>query len=71
MTASYKSPMPGFIYEVKVKKDQEVKTGDVLVILESMKMLMEIKADKDGTVEQVNTQIGDRVKQEQLLIVLK
>ena len=49
------SPMPGTIVDVPVKAGQAVKAGDVLVILEAMKMENEIKAPKDGTVASVKS----------------
>src|SRR5690349_11212695 len=45
-----KSPMPGLIVAVKAEVGQEVKTGDTVVILESMKMQNELKAARDGHV---------------------
>ena len=45
-----KAPMPGNILDVKVKAGASVKAGDVLVILEAMKMENEIVAPQDGTV---------------------
>lgn len=44
------APMPGTILDVKVKEGQQVKAGEVLVILEAMKMENEILAPADGTV---------------------
>ncbi|MBQ7128653.1 MAG: biotin/lipoyl-binding protein [Clostridia bacterium] len=44
------APMPGTILDVKVKEGQQVKAGEVLVILEAMKMENEILAPCDGTV---------------------
>ena len=46
-----KAPMPGNILDVKVAAGASVKAGDVLVILEAMKMENEIVAPQDGTVE--------------------
>ncbi len=56
-----KAPMPGNINAVKVASGQAVKKGDVLVILEAMKMENEIVADKDGKVGQVFVQKGATV----------
>ena len=55
------SPMPGTIVDVPVKAGQAVKAGDVLVVLEAMKMENEIKAPKDGTVTAVNVTKGESV----------
>lgn len=64
------SPMPGTIVNVPVKAGQAVKAGDVLVILEAMKMENEIKAPKDGTVTSVNVNKGESVNTGTLLVTL-
>lgn len=64
------SPMPGTIVNVKVKAGQDVKKGDVLVILEAMKMENEIKAPKDGKVTSVNVNKGESVDTGTLLVTL-
>ena len=56
------SPMPGNILKVNVAAGQAVKEGDVLVILEAMKMENEIMAPKSGTVAQVFVQKGSTVE---------
>lgn len=56
------APMPGTINAVKVTSGQQVKKGDVLVILEAMKMENEIYAEKDGKVGQVFVQKGASVQ---------
>ena len=53
-----KAPMPGNILDVKVAAGASVKAGDVLVILEAMKMENEIVAPQDGTVASVNVNKG-------------
>ena len=55
------SPMPGTIIDVKVSNGQAVKSGDVLVVLEAMKMMNEIKAPHDATVAAVLVNKGDSV----------
>ena len=55
------APMPGNILDVKVKAGDAVKTGQILVVLEAMKMENEILAPKDGTITQVATQKGATV----------
>ena len=52
------APMPGTILDVKVSAGQAVKSGDVLMILEAMKMENEIMAPKDGTVTSVSASKG-------------
>ena len=56
------SPMPGNILKVFVAPGQTVKEGEVLVILEAMKMENEIMAPKDGTVTQVLVSKGSTVE---------
>lgn len=58
---SVTAPMPGTINAVKVTSGQQVKKGDVLFLLEAMKMENEIYADKDGKVGQVFVQKGASV----------
>ena len=53
--------MPGNILDVKVSAGASVKAGDVLVILEAMKMEMPIKAPKDGVVASIAVSNGDKV----------
>ena len=56
-----KAPMPGTVLGVKVSAGQLVKRGDVLLILEAMKMENEICAQGDGTVTQIRVQAGTTV----------
>ncbi len=63
-----KAPMPGLVVAVPVTPGQEVKKGDVLVVLESMKMQNELKAGKDGKVEKVKVEVGQAVEQGQVMV---
>ena len=63
-----KAPMPGNILDVKVKAGDSVKAGDVLAILEAMKMENEIVAPQDGTVASVNVNKGDTVNSGDVLV---
>jgi len=63
-----KAPMPGNILDVKVKAGASVKAGDVLVILEAMKMENEIVAPQDGTVASINVNKGDTVNSGDVLV---
>ena len=65
-----KCPMPGNILDVKISNGQSVKKGDVLIILEAMKMENEIMAPKDGTVTSVCVNKGDVVNPGQVLATL-
>ena len=64
------APMPGNILDVKVKPGDSVKAGDVLLILEAMKMENEISAPQDGTVASVNVRKGDVVNSGDLLCTM-
>ena len=55
------SPMPGTILNVKVSVGQQVKKGDVIFVLEAMKMENDIPAPQDGVVASVNVQKGASV----------
>ncbi len=65
-----KAPMPGTILDVKVSQGAAVKKGDILCILEAMKMENEILAPQDGTVAQVNVAKGASVNSGDVLAVL-
>ena len=64
------APMPGTILKVNVTQGQAVKAGEVLVVLEAMKMENEIMAPKAGTVTQVVTSKGASVNTGDALVVI-
>ena len=64
------SPMPGTIVKVNVKAGQAVKSGEVLAVLEAMKMENEIMAPHDATVAQVLVDVGSKVDTGTPIIVL-
>ena len=64
------SPMPGTILRVEVAQGAAVKEGQLLVVLEAMKMENEILAPKDGTVAQVIVSKGSHVETGSPLIIL-
>ncbi len=64
------APMPGTIVKVNVTAGQAVKAGDVLCVLEAMKMENDITAPKDGTVSQVVAAKGASVNTGDALIVI-
>lgn len=56
------APMPGKILAVKANAGQAVKKGDVILVLEAMKMENDIVAPQDGTIASVNAAVGDSVE---------
>lgn len=68
--ASIKAPLPGTISSVNVKVGDQVKRGDVLIVMEAMKMENNIMADKDGQVKAIHVTPGQAVAQEDKLIDL-
>ncbi|TDT50314.1 biotin/lipoyl-containing protein [Fonticella tunisiensis] len=66
-----KAPMPGRILDVRVSLGQEVKKGDVLFILEAMKMENEIMAGEEGTVINILVSRGASVNTGDVLAVLE
>ncbi len=63
-----KAPMPGLVVAIMVEEGQEVQDGDVLVILESMKMQNELKSPRSGKIARLRIEIGERVEQRQTLL---
>lgn len=64
------SPMPGNILKINVTQGQKVNEGDVLIVLEAMKMENEISATKSGTVAQINVTKGAVVETGTPLVVI-
>ncbi|MCK6540979.1 MAG: biotin/lipoyl-binding protein [Anaerolineales bacterium] len=63
-----KAPMPGLVVAVPVAEGEHVKKGQVLVILESMKMQNELKSPRDGVVNRIRVRAGESVEQKQALL---
>ena len=63
-----KAPMPGLVVSIPVKEGQSILKGDVLVVLESMKMQNELRSPRDGKVVRVRVNHGDRVEQKETLL---
>jgi biotin carboxyl carrier protein len=63
-----KAPMPGLVVTVPVSEGQEIAKGDVLIILESMKMQNELKSPKDGKISRVRVKVGDSVERKETLL---
>lgn len=69
-SVAVKAPMPGTIMKVNVSVGATVKKGDVLCVLEAMKMENDICAPADGKVASVNVQKGASVQTEEVLVTL-
>jgi len=65
----FKSPLPGTIIDVCVKEGDQVKTGQTLLVLESMKMENNIEAERDGVIEKIKCAKGDSVLEGDVLII--
>jgi biotin carboxyl carrier protein len=63
-----RAPMPGLVVAVPVTEGQSVKRGEVILILESMKMQNELKAPRDGTIGRIRVRAGETVEQKQTLL---
>ena len=63
-----KAPMPGLVIAVLVAEGQEVQRGQVLLILESMKMQNELKSPRDGKISRIRVKPGESVEQRQALL---
>ncbi len=63
-----KAPMPGLIVSVAVQEGEEVKKGQVLAILESMKMQNELRSPRAGKVTRIRVRAGESVEQKQTLL---
>jgi biotin carboxyl carrier protein len=63
-----KAPMPGLVVAIPVSEGQEIKKGQVLLILESMKMQNELKAPRDGVIDRIRVKTGESVEQKQTML---
>ena len=66
-----KSPLPGVIVAVKVNAGDKVKAGDVVAVLEAMKMENEIQSEYDGTVASVNVSQGDSILEGAVIVTIE
>lgn len=66
-----KSSMAGTVFTVNVAVGEEIKAGQVVLVLESMKMEIPIEAEVGGRVSSINAQVGDFVNENDVLVVLE
>ena len=64
------APMPGIIIRYEVKEGDKVKAGDNVVVLEAMKMAIDLPAPSDGVIKKLNFKGGDYVARDDLLAVI-
>lgn len=65
------APMPGLVIEIPVKEGQKVDKGDVLLVLESMKMQNELTAPQAGRITRIQAKVNAHVERKQVLLVLE
>jgi biotin carboxyl carrier protein len=65
-----RAPMPGLVAAVPVEEGQAVEKGQILLVLESMKMQNELRAPRAGTVTTLRAQPGQSVEQKQILMLV-
>ena len=63
-----KAPLPGNIFKILVKEGDVIKKGDVLLIMEAMKMENNVMAEKDGVIKTLRVKVGDNVLQNDVLV---
>lgn len=65
-----KAPMPGLVIAIPVEVGQEVKAGQTIIVLESMKMQNELKTPRDGVVSSILAEPGQSVEQNKVLVTI-
>lgn len=65
------APMPGLVIDIPVEEGQEVEEGDVLLILESMKMQNELTSPRQGTVSRIKVEVHENVDRKQTLLIVE
>lgn len=65
-----KSPMPGKVFKLNIQEGDKVKKGDVLLVIESMKMENRILSSKDAVVQRINVSLNDMIEASTSLVVL-
>jgi acetyl/propionyl-CoA carboxylase alpha subunit len=63
-----KAPMPGLVFDIKIKEGDTLQKGDVVLVLEAMKMENMLKAPADAVVKKVMVKKGDAVEKNQVLV---
>ena len=71
MEKEINAPVPGKIISIKCKENQEVKKGDVLLILETMKMENEIYAPSNGLIKKILVKEGDFIQHGKTMLIIE
>ncbi|WP_339249532.1 biotin/lipoyl-binding carrier protein [Sporosarcina sp. FSL W8-0480] len=66
-----KAAMAGTVFTVNVAEGEQVEAGQVVIVLESMKMEIPVEAETAGKVTSINVQVGDFVNEEDVLAVIE
>tara|TARA_B100000029_G_scaffold8994_1_gene9567 strand:- start:3582 stop:3974 length:393 start_codon:yes stop_codon:yes gene_type:complete len=69
--SEFRSPMPGTVITILVKIGEDVKVGQDLIVLESMKMQQTLKADDNGIVAEITVSEGDQILDGDLILLTK
>ncbi len=70
-STAVKAPLPGTITKLNVKNGQNIKRGEILCILEAMKMENNIDSDREGTVKEIKVATGDSVLEGDVLLTIE
>jgi len=70
MPTNVEAHITGTVWKIEKQVGDEVAEGDIILILESMKMEMPVEAPEDGTIAEIKVSEGDSVDEEQVLAVL-
>ena len=65
-----RAPMPGMIIDYKVKEGDAIKSGEVVLVLEAMKMENALTAPSDGVIKKIQVQAGSSVSKDEVLCVI-
>ena len=65
-----RAPMPGMIIDYKVKEGDKIKSGDIVVVLEAMKMENSLTSPTDGVIKKISFHAGSSVNKDDVLCVI-
>lgn len=63
--------IPGIIADIKVKKGDRVSPGQVIIILEAMKMFNDVEVETEGRIAEININVGDKVEKDQVMVKIE